>query len=164
MKKLVLLTFVIIPIIVSAQVSLERQVIASGGSHLVSGNLQLSTTIGEPVVATSITGTIILTQGFQQSETQIVGFEIPELNVDVLAYPNPTGHSVTLRIGTDQNIDFNIEFMDMTGRIVLPPDHITVNNQIVRIYDFSGLAAGNYLISLKSNNQLFESIKIQKIN
>lgn len=165
MKKLLFIALSIVPFCLFSQVSLERQVIASGGGFQQSGNIQLSSTIGEAVIVTATSGSIILTQGFQQTQTEIVGIEIPEFNVDVLAYPNPTGHSVTLEISALNSMDIYVEVMDVLGRRVIPIDKITVQNKATEEYDFSKLAAGNYLISLKSSNKrLLTTIKIQKIN
>jgi len=51
----------------SAQ-SIERQVIATSGDYFEANTIQLSQTIGEPIIESSLGGNNHLTQGFQQGE------------------------------------------------------------------------------------------------
>lgn len=67
MKKLLFTCFCLVAIQVSAQVTISRQVLGSMG-HTVSlpGGIELSATVGEPVVHTAVSGQYALSQGFHQ--------------------------------------------------------------------------------------------------
>lgn len=55
-----------LPVLLSAQVQLERQVVGSAGSETNSANLKVAATVGEVVVETASGGAVTYTQGFQQ--------------------------------------------------------------------------------------------------
>ena len=67
MKYLIgILSGILAPSLLFAQIMLERQVIGSTGSSFQQGNTYISTTTGEPVTGTSSTTDEAVTQGFQQ--------------------------------------------------------------------------------------------------
>jgi gliding motility-associated-like protein len=53
----------------TAQISIEQQVIGSTGSYQVGPSMTLSSTVGEAVVQTLFSTSMILTQGFQQPQS-----------------------------------------------------------------------------------------------
>jgi hypothetical protein len=53
-----------------AQTNISRSVIASGGQAFQNGQIQLSATVGEFMVTTLSTESLVLTQGFQQAEKE----------------------------------------------------------------------------------------------
>jgi len=65
MKKL-LFIFMLLTLGATAQISIEQQVIGSTGSYQVGASMTLSSTVGEAVVKTLDSTSMILTQGFQQ--------------------------------------------------------------------------------------------------
>ena len=65
MKKL-LFIFMLLTLGATAQISIEHQVIGSTGSYQVGASMTLSSTVGEAVVQTLFSTSMILTQGFQQ--------------------------------------------------------------------------------------------------
>ncbi len=64
-KSIVLLGFVLISFFSFSQ-QLGTKVLSSGGNQTVVGNFSLSRTIGEPIISTSYSNSLDLTQGFQQ--------------------------------------------------------------------------------------------------
>ena len=101
MKKLLLILafFGLMLSFLSAQ-TLSRQVIGSTGS----ANEQLSSTTGETVVNTAVSGTFILTQGFQQPDNTTVGIRQPiEVVVSYNLYPNPALDLITLELNSILN-------------------------------------------------------------
>lgn len=79
--------------------SQAQEVISSAGVNYNSENLQLSWTIGEPMVETFSAGGTILTQGFHQSKLVITAIGPIELaGFDIEVYPNPTSHEVNIKL------------------------------------------------------------------
>ncbi|MCD4697206.1 MAG: hypothetical protein K8S16_13295 [Bacteroidales bacterium] len=66
----------------SAQ-SISSEVISASGDYFVNTNASLSWTLGEPITETFANGNIVLTQGFQQSVTEII---IEGISLDLLVY------------------------------------------------------------------------------
>jgi len=68
----------------------SQQVVSTAGTCASGTNVQISWTIGEPVIETFTGTSVILTQGFHQSKLTITALErfiLPSLELKV--YPNP---------------------------------------------------------------------------
>src|SRR5688572_23021898 len=154
------------PVLLSAQVSLERQVVSSGGGYATAGTITLSYTIGEAVTTTATGTTLILTQGFQQEQFYGVGLEVTENGLTINAYPNPTNGAVILDMNADENIDVTIEVMDVLGRINdVPVSNLNFTGISRQEIDLSPYAAGNYFLIVRSTDGSWQqSIQVQKIN
>jgi hypothetical protein len=79
----------------------QLQIFSAGGTDINSGEIKGSFTLGEPVVLTSSSGDITLTQGFQQAMLFVVGlrdivsnqwtvFPNPVENELFISFPEPT--------------------------------------------------------------------------
>lgn len=66
----------------SAQIQKEREVISSTGGEAQNSSIKLSFTVGETVVPTATSNSVILTQGFEQfiDSTGLISFEISVQN------------------------------------------------------------------------------------
>jgi len=69
MKKLLLTTICLAFATFSFSQQISRHVLASGGNYSTASGISLSSTIGEPMVATLTSASNVLTQGFQQPST-----------------------------------------------------------------------------------------------
>ncbi len=127
----------------------------------------LSFSVGETVIETVISGTIILTQGFQQSddanapavthidEKDIVNFKV---------YPNPSTGLFFLEFDSESNIQFLISIIDVQGRGIIEERKIQTNTKSIIEFDLSEFEEGNYFLMLKSSNgEVLESISIIKL-
>ena len=95
---------------------LSRQVVASLGNTYQNENISLSMTLGEPVVETFSANGLILSQGFQQSETTVSSTSIEDNVTDkVKIYPNPAEEVVYLDIADSQNKIKTIELYNLKG-------------------------------------------------
>ncbi len=142
--------------------SLSRQVISSTGND----DPRLTYTLGETVVETAITGSFVLTQGFQQPDATAVNVRPPlSLKVDYKFYPNPAKEKAILELNSKRALTFRIDVIDVGGSLVLAPFELQVEGLKKQSLDLSGLASGAYLlriIDLKGNT--VESIKFNKLN
>jgi hypothetical protein len=137
------------------------QVVSSSGGSGQNAQGSLAWTIGEPVTATVSDGTSTLTQGFQQP-TLLIATALNEKNeaIGILVYPNPTADFVTLKIDQTTESQYNFKIFDTTGKLVNEGKATSTNPNI----SFSGLASGQYTLSLLSPNSKTQNISIIKQN
>lgn len=164
MKKLFSIIIAALPMLLTAQ-SAERQVIGSAGGFATATDLQVSSTVGEAITVTGITGSVILTQGFQQSSSTTVSTEDVDLGLSIRAYPNPTSDAVTLDLTAEQALDIRIDLYDMLGRQMSVTERMTLNGHMLHTVNMAGFARGNYILRLtNADGSLQKSIPIQKVD
>lgn len=115
MKNTLTLAIIALSAVSAAAQSIERQVIASGGGSF-SGSMLVDWTIGETVVATATTGSVILTQGFQQPPSASLNTKSPDA-AGIKAWPNPSPGMVTLA-WEQMPGDAAIQLYNATGALV----------------------------------------------
>lgn len=151
--------------VLSAQVSIERQVIGVTGGFADTPNLKVSDTVGETAVSTVISGTVILTQGFQQpGENEITDLE-EAIELSYRMYPNPTSDLLTVEVSLDQPLDIVVEVFDLSGR-AFPEMRQTLNafGSSKASLSLAHLPTGIYLLSLKSTDgQVLATRQVQKL-
>lgn len=147
-----------------SQITLERQVIGSTGQSATSASLQVDYTVGETVVNTATSSTVILTQGFHQPTDALVYVESPEWDLNWQAYPNPTQGTVMLEAFSAQPLDIQLTIYNTKGQMVSAVEHFTLDQQWQHTIDFSGLASGTYFIRIQYTKTAKDlSITVQKI-
>jgi hypothetical protein len=146
----------------SAQVVLQRQVVANNGGSAIVQNIQIQYTVGEPIILPVTNGKVLLTQGFQQPE------EFPKRAPGVnplksyMLFPNPavtstkiqfellTGVSVTIEVINPAGQNIYHQFMELNAgksTVVLPVNHF---------------ASGIYTVMLNvGGNVFFEKLIVQ---
>lgn len=127
--------------------SIERSVIAAGGTTAQAGNIQLEYTIGETAVQSLESATILLTQGFHQGELMTTtGLSGLPVDISYKVYPNPVGE--TLRFSMDgPDLDFWVVLYDLQGR-PLPEGRRQVRafGHWQESFDLSQQASGTFLL------------------
>lgn len=165
MKRLLLFFSVISLCFVITAQDVKQQVITSAGGYNISGDnsMSLSWTLGELVISTveSPGGQLVLTQGFQQTKVLIEGIEInPELDVEVLIYPNPA---------TDYlNIKFSEPLVGETMIFLSGPDGRLITTEVmkpgvlVKEMRMQKYPAGKYFLRIKNGNKrnVYKVIKL----
>lgn len=166
MKTLILLLTLLAPCLLTAQ-TIERKVIASSGSNTIAvTGAQVSQTIGESMVKSYSPGTLIVSEGFQQSADSLVsvhdGFDATSFTI----FPNPVGDQLNLRIEATQSLDLQASFVDVLGRQVpIPAQRIRVDGSQSATFDFSGVTTGTYLLMLRDNETgAIRSLQVRKVN
>jgi hypothetical protein len=109
---------VLLAIGLSAQVTLERQVVGSLGQQAATAEIQVSSTVGEANVTTLRSGNVLLTQGFQQAEPEdLTGVDfVPEFLDELSAYPNPADGAFRIRLTSLTTRDITADVVDVNGR------------------------------------------------
>jgi len=160
-----IITFLcLLPYSIFAQV-LERSVIGSTGSYATTSSVQVSSTIGEPVIFTGVSSSIIITQGFHQANPPAaIGIDDPETGLSVNAYPNPTTNEMVVHLTAERSMRVEIGLFDIQGKETsVPAKTVDVHGDVKHVMNLSKLAVGNYLIVLKSEEGLLGTIKVQKV-
>jgi len=151
-----------------AQTSLQRLVFASGGVAADEDSVHLSFTIGEAITptATTLSGTLEVTMGFQQpiQEFDVVGLpEVSEVGYEV--FPNPTSGLISLKLNSERPVTLLVEVLDARGRSTAVPTQrlgfVGTNESTINL---STLADGLYLLQIRElEGQMFKTLKIQKV-
>ncbi|MCB9251276.1 MAG: T9SS type A sorting domain-containing protein [Flavobacteriales bacterium] len=143
--------------------SVERQVLGTTGGSSNTSNVSVSYTAGELVTETYNTSTIILSQGFQQTETSTLSIQMPELGFSLKAYPNPTSEMVILEFSTDNYLEISVCLTDMLGKSVGKAEDLNLTGIGTHVIDMSMLDAGIYYLQLLNiEGVAIKTIKVQK--
>lgn len=145
--------------------SIERSVIGSLGGYSSSGNVSLSFTVGETVVSTVSSGSVILTQGFQQPTTASTGVKQVSHFGNLTVFPNPSSglFQIKLENSLGNNNDLlKAEVYDGAGKLVLS-NQIQINQQNGSI-DLSHLPSGIYHLGLSNSMGSMGVFKLTVIN
>lgn len=131
--------------------AIERQVVASSGTSVVTAQLSLSYTIGETFITTGVGTSNILTQGFQQIELLKSGTNDAKIIGKVQLFPNPTKDILTISV--EDALFESIYVADILGRFVVNVNNTTGSNTFE--FDASTLAQGQYFVVFKNGNNFF---------
>ncbi len=140
-----------------------QQVVSTAGNHSITGTVQLSWTIGEPVISTLSNGSNILTQGMHQSKLLIDAIEEIELSGLVIsAFPNPTNEFVNLQVHqllTDQPWkEFSFVLYDMNGKVLMQKQIVSTETVI----QMNNYVSSTYFLKVLVNNHEVKTFKIVK--
>lgn len=153
------LSFLMSLAISSTGQDIDQQVIASAGNDIAAGNIQVSSTIGQFLGATSLNNSIYLTEGFFQADPITVLSTLPELEQKISIFPNPTTDylSIASSAGTGNG---SYQLANMDGKIVKSADNVDFSiNQEISLHQH---ADGVYLLTIKMPEQASKQFKIIK--
>lgn len=128
-----------------------QEVIASAGTEVESSGGSMSYTIGEMVVASTITDDGALTQGYQQGFLTPTAIDEIPAELELSLYPNPAADYIIIESKSLSDFE-QITMYDMSGRLIWSQNgNSSVDNKIT--VDFTGHAAGNYIIRLADSDK-----------
>jgi hypothetical protein len=155
---LILLTFICFTLVSPGLQG--QQLLSSAGANEKSATLQLSWSIGEPMIETYMAGSNTLTQGFQQSRLTITAVDLLSLpGLTVSVYPNPVFTELILEVSEGSSDILSYQLFMMDGKILL---HKRVENQTERI-NMEIYREGTYLLKVfYENNKASKTFKIVK--
>lgn len=139
--------------------NMDQAVIGNAGLDYDGTNANMSWTIGESVIVTHSTGSVILTQGFHQPMLEFTELENFLSDFPIQVYPNPSRSDFTIEIGNDDEI-LHAKIMDPSGKLIYQ-DVLQSKNVISAEHWASGI----YILQLSNElNQSIKTFKIQKLN
>ena len=142
--------------------TIDLEVVGSAGDtrqHPSFGSLHW--TVGEPVVETIQQGQVRLTQGFHQTNYNLIVADESPAKPDwaLKLFPNPTAEVVTLE--TAYTGELNIVLADVNGQMLSTQK---ISGVGTNIFDLKAYPAGTYLLSVQGTNQQIQTFRILKIN
>jgi hypothetical protein len=144
--------------------SITQEVVSTGGGYHKQINGSLQFTIAEPIVETYKDTNSYLTQGFQQSNYNIVGLKENKIeNVSCEVFPNPASEVLKIKVkDIDESKVYTISITDVAGRLIKKFDF---KPNLITEIKLSEYENASYFININCiNNNYFKSYKIQKIN
>ena len=137
----------------------QESVHAIGGNAFGAGGSS-SYTIGQVVYTTNTTLNGSVAQGVQQPYEiyTSVGIEITEINLELLAYPNPTNNNLTLIIGNHQIENLTYQLYDLQGKLL-------ENNQMLSkrtVISMQNLPVATYILNIQDRKSLIKTFRIIK--
>lgn len=138
---------------VKSQLVLVRQVVASGGSTGTAGGVSFDYTIGETMV-TTVSGGIMLSQGFQQPE--VLPPVTPGTNpvLDFMLFPNPAVTTVKMQFDLLMNATVVYLIVNTAGQVIYQDIKNFGAGKITIPTPVDKLAAGIYTVILKVNGHV----------
>jgi len=144
--------------------TVSPNVFSSAGAFTTSSTNSLSYTIGEPMITTLSSSSVILTQGFQQPSLLNVD-AVNYINgekYDIVVYPNPTEGFINVSIKAINGKDISLQVFDVLGRNIYTTGNVLSNGEYLTILDFTSFTQGIYFLSVYSEGQKIASTKITK--
>jgi hypothetical protein len=132
---------------------------ASGGDATGTEG-SLSYTVGQVVYTTNTGSNGSVAQGIQQAFeiSTTAGIEKIEINIELVAYPNPTTNMLNLSIANYNNEKLTYLLYDMQGKL-LDTKQVVNNSTTIGMQE---LPKSTYLLSLLDNNSLIKTFRIVK--
>jgi len=98
----------------------SQEVVASAGNCSNHASVQISWSLGEPVIETWVNTQTVLTQGFHQPKLIVTAIHnLTVQNLALKVFPNPTSDYVILEItkGNFENLQYSL--FDLSGKLLL---------------------------------------------
>lgn len=136
----------------------QEVLVVSGGE--VSGNGNISFTLGQLFINTNTSSSGSISEGIQQS-IELYTLNIPSLNpleVKANLYPNPTSDFVMLSIKNTNITGLSYEIFDVNGRNLLSKK-ISQSDSPISLQNF---ASGIYILKVNHSNKTLKTFKLLK--
>ncbi len=167
MKTLILLFVTMIPCLVFGQ-TVERKFIGSGGRNTINATgMQVSQSIGECMVKSYSTSTLIVSSGYQQGSSTSVGtVESLDNTAQFTVYPNPVGDLLNVRIESEKALQLELSFRDIQGKSApIPTSTVAVHGSLTETVDFSQVASGTYLLTIRDiKSGAVNTVQVRKVD
>ena len=136
----------------------SQETATTAGGEATGADGSSSYTVGQVVYTTNTANSGSLAQGVQQAYeiSTSVGIEVTEINLELVAYPNPTNSLLTLNIGNYNNEKLIYQLYDIQGMLL---DSKQVVNSSTTI-NAQKLSVGTYLLNVLDNNSLIKTFRI----
>nr|WP_319273079.1 T9SS type A sorting domain-containing protein [uncultured Draconibacterium sp.] len=109
----------------------SQELVSSSGNEFKNDQLQISWSMGEPVIETFEGSSTQLTQGFHQSNLVITTVEeIPGIDFMLTAFPNPVVNYLTLKTDYNQVNQLRYILYDSEGSMLLQADVLSDESEI----------------------------------
>lgn len=160
-KKIIIkLLLIVSSLILKVEFSHAQQITtATGGSSSGSGG-NASYSIGQIAYTTTSGSTGSMAQGVQQpfEISTVLGIEEVTIQLDLLAYPNPTNDSLTLKLNKSDLSELSFELIDSTGKLIETRE---INN-VIQTIQMVNLHNAIYFVKVNDKGKVVKVFKIIK--
>ncbi len=133
-----------------------QNVVATQGDSYSNSNAHIDFTIGEVIINTATDGTNFITQGFQQTNWNLVGLEDFASNYEAIIFPNPTEDVLNIRTSMFENVSYTL--YDAQGKLVMQ-DKLSAELTPIQV---NQLAPGSYSLTLNNETKILKIFKLIK--
>jgi len=138
--------------------SLSPEVVAPAGDRFFGTDVSVSWTLGEVMVESYETTTIVLSQGFQQGSLSSTSIEDLFASFgQIRVFPIPTRQTLRIEWEHGQHA-LQVRLSDLRGRDLMRKSFRDLYGEL----DLSHLAEGVYLLHLSDGKHLGKTVRIQK--
>ena len=157
MQNLLITTLVLL--IYSAEIKGQETVPATGGDASGTGGSS-SYTVGQIVYTTNTATSGSIAQGVQQPYeiSTSLGIDVTEINLELIAYPNPTNNTLTLKIGNYDMEKLTYQLYDIQGKLLENKPVVNSSTTIT----MQNLPVSTYLLNIQDNRSLIKTFRIVK--
>ena len=157
MQNLLITTLVLL--IYSAGLKGQETVPATGGDASGTGGSS-SYTVGQVVYTTNTATSGSIAQGVQQPYeiSTSLGIDVTEINLELIAYPNPTNNTLTLKIGNYDMEKLTYQLYDIQGKLLENKPVVNSSTTIT----MKNLPVSTYLLNIQDNRSLIKTFRIVK--
>ena len=136
------------------QPTVTPDVIASGSGEYTSGTLTVCYTVGELVTTFSGSGSVGITQGFNQPEelkppTTIVRHNVNNNENDIVLYPVPANDQLNIRFHLAEAGLFNVRIEDIAGRTLYTSEWNENNTDSYNQVNTRAFPGGIYFVDIQ---------------
>lgn len=137
-----------------------QEVVATSGGEAQGGGGTSAFSVGQVVYTTLNSSIGSVAQGVQQPYeiSVVIGIESEHTNLNLLAYPNPTGEYLNLSIGNSEPANFKFKLCDVNGKLIESKEITDVNT----ILSLRNLQNGIYFLTVKKSNEEIKTFKVIK--
>lgn len=160
----IFISLLAVPSLLSAQIGICNQVIASTGKATMQGGRLYTYTVGEPFILTLSTESHKITQGFNQPDlclpVSTSDLDLAEWQLEV--YPNPATNLLHIRYSAEKSGRLRARVFDLLGRTVV--EDFSINDPFDTQMDCSNWQPGVYLIRMQDpQTQAVATVRIVRL-
>jgi hypothetical protein len=133
-----------------------QEVVATQGDSYSSATGSIDFTIGEVIINTGTDGANDITQGFHQTNWNLLGLENFAPNYEATIFPNPTQDVLNIKTSTFENVTYTL--YDAQGKLVIQ-NILSAEQTPIQV---SQLAPGSYSLTLNNETQNLKTFKLIK--
>lgn len=143
----------------STKTQAQQNTVASGGDASGAGG-NISYSLGQIDFSSSSGSGGNLSEGVQQPYVISIttGIDHPEVQLELLVYPNPTLGNIQLFIDQPDLAEMQVELTDLQGKIIQRTIILTNTTNI----EMESLNAGVYFVKVLQNNREIKTFKVIK--
>lgn len=165
MKQLIIILAVLTVSFSATAQQFTPTVIANGGGKISNSNVQMSYTTGEAVTGRISNGTVIFSEGFQQSSAGITVSitEKPFDNLKVQVFPNPSKDLINISLDNKMADEVIFQLYDVNGVLLFwdKCSDLKIEKQI----SLTSFVGNTFLLKISTTAEKQPgTFKIQKLN